>query len=112
MKNKKENYLDYIYQIKDGLIRTTDEEGLVTVDMENKGFANRVAQKLFRQPKVSHIALDAMGSFIFGCIDGERTVYEIGQLVHAEFKENAEPLYERLSVYMKQLESVGFITRR
>jgi len=109
--NKSNNYLDYVYNIKEGLVWTVDDEGLVTVDMENKGFTNRLAQKFFGKPAVSHIKLEGMGSFIFQCIDGKRSVYDIGQLVHEKFKEEAEPLYERLSVYMKHLENVKFIYR-
>jgi hypothetical protein len=51
-----------------------------------------------------------MGSYIFTCIDGKRSVYEIGQLVKEKYGEEAEPLYERLSVYMNNLKNVGYIT--
>ena len=112
MKQKSENYLDYIYKIKDGVVWSSDDEGTVTVDMENKGFTNRIAQRFFDVPEVSHIKLEEPGSFIFKCIDGDRTVYDIGLLVHEEFKDEAEPLYERLSVYIKQLENLGFICRQ
>ena len=111
MKKPNDNYLDYVFKIKEGLVRSEDDSGQVTVDMENKGFTNRVAQRFFNRPAVSHIRLEGMGSFIFKSIDGERTVYDIGQLVKAEFGEKAEPLYERLCTYMKQLEKVRFIER-
>ena len=111
MKQQEENYLDYIYAIDEDLVWTVDDEGVVTVDMENKGFTNRLAQRFFHQPHVSHIKLEGMGSFIFTCIDGKRTVYDIGVLVHEEFEDQAEPLYERLSVYMKQLENLHFIEK-
>ncbi len=75
------------------------------------GFTNRLAQKFLGKPKISHIVLEGMGSFIFSQIDGKRSVYEIGKLVHDRFGEEAEPLYERLSVYMKQLEELKFIIR-
>ncbi|SFG62290.1 PqqD family protein [Oribacterium sp. WCC10] len=77
--------------------------------MENKGFTNRLAQKFFKKPKISYIHIEGMGSFIFGCIDGKKSVYEIGQMVHDHFGEEAEPLYERLSVYMKSLEKNEFV---
>ena len=110
MKNK-ENFLDYVFSIKDDLTWTTSESGEVTIHMENKGFTNKVAQLIFKKPKVSHIALEGMGSFIFNCIDGKNTVGDIGLLVHDKYGEEAEPLYERLSVYMKQLENLGFVSR-
>ncbi|MCR4694771.1 MAG: PqqD family protein [Pseudobutyrivibrio sp.] len=111
MASKKDNFLEYVFKIKEDLHWSTGQDGQVTVDMENKGFTNRLAQKFFHKPPVSHIELEGMGSFIFGCIDGKRSVYDIGLLVHEEFKDQAEPLYERLSVYMKQLENLGFIEK-
>ena len=108
----KDNYLDYVYSIKNDLIWTRSESGEVIIDMENKGITNRIAQKFFKRPKVSHITLEGMGSFIFTCIDGTRSVYEIGKLVKEKYGEEAEPLYERLSVYMKRLEELKFIEKQ
>ena len=50
-----------------------------------------------------------MGSFIFPLLDGSRTVGDVAELVHAEFGEAAEPLYDRLVQYMKILHNNGFI---
>jgi hypothetical protein len=111
MKRNSDNYLDYIFKIKESLTWSVDDAGRVTVNMENKGITNRLAQLLFKKPKVSQIELQGMGSFIFTKIDGKLSVYEIGKLLHEEYKEDAEPLYERLSVYMKKLEEIGFIER-
>ncbi len=108
MKNNK-NFLDNIYKINDDLTWTHSESGEVIVDMVNKGFTNKIAQRFFHKPAVSHIHLEGMGSFIFGCIDGQKSVFEIGKMVKEKFGDEAEPLYERLSVYMKHLEQVGFI---
>ena len=108
MRNK-DNFLDYVFERPESLVFSCSDAGEVTVDMENKGFTNRIAQHLFKKPKVSHIKLEGMGSFIFQCVDGKRSVYEIGQLVKEKYGDEAEPLYERLSVYMKKLEEVGFV---
>ncbi len=108
----KDNYLDYVYSIKNDLIWTRSESGEVIIDMENKGITNRIAQKFFKRPKVSHITLEGMGSFIFTCIDGTRSIYEIGKLVKEKYGQEAEPLYERLSVYMKRLEELKFIEKQ
>lgn len=105
----KENFLDRIYKINNDLTWTQSESGEVIVEMENKGFTNRIAQRFFKKPAVSKITLEGMGSFIWNCIDGHRSVYDIGLLVHDKYGDEAEPLYERLSVYVKQLEQVGFV---
>ncbi len=106
--NTKENFLDKVPVRKSGIEWSTDDDGKVTLQMENKGIANRIAQKLLKKPKISYIHLDENGSFIWPLLDGEKTVYEIGQLVEEHFGEKAHPLYERLSQYIKTLEKYGF----
>ena len=103
-----ENFLDKIPVRKAGIEWSVDEDGKVTLQMENKGIANRIAQKLLKKPKVSYIHLDENGSFIWPLLDGDKTVYEIGQLVDEHFGEKAHPLYERLSQYIRTLEKYGF----
>ncbi len=87
-------------------------DGIVTILQENTGAMNRIMQKLIHKPRISQIHLEKLGSYIWQQIDGERSVYDIGQLVKAEFGDEAEPLYERLSVYVKMLEANGFVRYR
>ena len=67
------------------------------------------AKKILKKPKVSQIHLDEMGNFVWPLIDGTRTVYEIAKLVKAEFGDKAEPLYDRLVQYIRNLEAYGFV---
>ena len=88
---------------------TTDGSGNVTLEVENKGFLNRIVQIILHKPKVSYIHLDEMGSFVWPLIDGEKNIIELGKLVEAEFGEKATPLYERLAKFFQVLESYRFI---
>ena len=106
---KEENYLERKPICKNGLNWSKDENGNVTLEMENKGVANRIMQKLIKKPKTSYIHLDEMGSFIWPLMDGERDILEIGKFVEEHFGEKANPLYERLSQYFKTLEKYNFI---
>ena len=110
-KNKKvsENYLERRPMRPEGIKWTTDEKGIITLDIENKGFFNRVAQKFFKKPKVSHIHLDEMGSFVWPLLDGEKDIVALGVLVKEHFGEKAEPLYERLAKYFQILDSYSFV---
>ncbi len=108
-KKTTENYLEKIPCHKPQIKWSQDEDGLVTLEMENRGIANRIAQRLLKKPKVSFIHLEEFGSFIWTAIDGKRDILSIGELVKEQFGEKAEPLYERLSQYIKTLESNGFI---
>ena len=87
----------------------SEEDGVVTVHMVHRGWNHWLAQKLFGRPRVSHIQLDEMGSFIYPLIDGKRNIGDIAALVKEEFGEEAEPLYERLAQYMKILRNNEFI---
>ena len=79
-------------------------------EMENKGIANRIAQKLFKKPKISYVHLDKMGSFVWSLIDGEKSIVELGEAVEEKFGEEAHPLYERLAKYFQILDSYHFIS--
>lgn len=109
-KKKDVNYLDYIPVHSDKHTWEQSEDGVVTIFEENKGAFNRIAQLIFKKPKVSQIHLQGMGNFIYPIIDGQKTIYEIGKLVKEEYGEEAEPLYERLVQYMNTLKSYGFIS--
>lgn len=104
-----ENLLDYIPKHNSLIPFSVDKKGIVTLEVKNRGFYNRVAQILFKQPKISYIALEEFGSFIWQQIDGQRSVMEIAGLVKEKFGEKAEPLYDRLGKYMKTLRKCDYI---
>ena len=108
-KKKEKNYLDMIPVRKEGIGWSVAERDKVTLEIENKGVFNRIAQKLFKKPKISYIHLDENGSFVWPLIDGVRDVNEIGRLVDEHFGERAHPLYERLVKFFQILEGYGFI---
>ena len=88
---------------------STDENGIVTLEKENTGIFNKIAQVLLKKPKISFIHLDEMGSFIWPLLDGKTDIIELGEKVKEHFGEKAEPLYERLAKYIQILESYNFI---
>lgn len=113
MKNNKkpdENYLDRIPVRIDSIPWDTDENGLVTLKVYNKGAMNKFAQVFFRKPEISYIHLDKNGSFVWPLIDGEKNIIEIGKDVEAHFGEEANPLYERLAQFFRILDNNNFIT--
>lgn len=112
MKNKNvitKNYLEQIPVCNPNIAWNVDENGLVTLEIENKGIFNRVAQKFLKKPKISYIHLDENGSFVWPLIDGHRDIIEIGKLVDEHFGEKAHPLYERLAKFFKIINSYGFV---
>ena len=107
-KSKKENLLEKI-PFRNPNIVWNSLENKVTLEIENKGFVNKIAQKLFKKPKISYVHLDEMGSFVWPSVDGEKDLIKIGEEVKKHFGEKAEPLYERLAKYFQILESYHFI---
>lgn len=105
-----ENYLDKIPSHKQDLKWSVDDNNMVTLEMENKGVTNKVAQFLLRKPKISYIHLEEFGSFIWPLIDGVKTIEQIGVLVEEHFGDKAKPVYERLSQYFYMLETYEFVT--
>ena len=103
------NFLDKIPTRNPDIGYTVDEKGVIALEIENKGLFNRIAQKVFKKPKISYIHLDEMGSFVWPIINGEKSISEIGEAVDEHFGEKAHPLYERLAKYFQILESYGFV---
>ncbi len=108
-KKNSENYLEKVPMRNENLNWTLNEEKIVTLEIENKGFFNKIAQTFFKKPKISYVHLDEMGSFVWPILDGEKNIIEIGELVKEYFGEKAEPLYERLAKYFQILDSYRFI---
>lgn len=109
MGKEKENFLDYIPRHNSLYEYRENKDGMIEIMVENKGFFHRLAQLIAKKPKVSYIELAGMGSFIWKQMDGKKTIYEIGQELKKEYKEEAEPLYERLCQYIRLLHNQHYI---
>jgi len=104
-----DNYLERVPFRREDIKWNCDDNGIVTLEIENRGWANRIAQIFFKRPKISYIHLDKLGSFVWPLIDGSLDLTRLGVLVDKHFGKEAHPLYERLAQYFKILESYGFI---
>lgn len=113
MKNKKEhgseNYLERKPKRAPGIAWSVGRDGIVTLDIENTGLFNRIAQKLLHKPEFTHVHLDKFGSFLWPVMDGELDIIALGTMVESQFGEEASPLYERLAKYFQILDSYHFV---
>ncbi len=113
MAKKKKIRLNYLESIP---VRSTerpwrtDEDGIVEIDMENKGFYNFLAQKFFRKPRISHISLDKYGSVVWQSIDGTNSINDIIKIMEREFPNEKERMLDRIVTYMATLQRSGFVT--
>ena len=99
-KKNEKNYLDFIPVKNPDIEYETDENGIVTVFIEWKGFYHRIAQKIFRRPRVSDIKMDKYGSFVWHAIDDEKDVHQLSKEMESEFPK----LEKSLSRLIKFLE--------
>lgn len=106
---EKQNYLEKIPVRNESINWTVNEEGIVTLEIENKGVFNRLAQKLLKKPPITYVHLDNTGSFVWPLIDGKMDIAALAKKVDEHFGEEAHPLYERLVKYFQILESYHFI---
>ena len=106
---KSENYLDKVPVRNEKINWTADDSGIVTLEVQNRGIFNFIAQKLLKKPPVTYVHLDVYGSFVWMLTDGKTDVFEIGKKTEEKFGDEAKPLYERLVKFFQILESYRFI---
>lgn len=106
---KKKNYLDYIPRRSQKIEWQQKENGLVQIIIYRDSLLEKIVRKLFFTPDKYKVDLDEIGSFVWLHIDGKKTIYEIGQLMKDQFRDEAEPLYERLIQFMNTLNNNKFI---
>lgn len=108
-KKSKVNYLDLIPKHSDRISYEKSDDGQVTILIENKGVFNTILQKIAKKPRITRVDLEGQGNFVWLCIDGKKTVFDIANALEERFGEDAEPVYDRLLTYMNMLERCGFV---
>ena len=86
------------------------QDGLITLlkpKFRNKFMLKYVLHKL-KNPNYK-VRLDDFGSFVWKHCDGKTTVQKIGELLKENFKENIDPVYDRLAIFMQTLMRYKFI---
>ena len=87
-------------------------QGFVEIDMENRGFFNWIAQKLFKRPRISHISLDKYGTELWLALDGKATVNDVLLKMKNAFPEESEKMLNRVVHFLTTLEAHRFIIRK
>ena len=108
--NKNDNFLELVPEKTKGQDFIEDDDGLIKIIVVRNGILERVIRSILKTPKTMKIDLDKLGSCVWKAIDGKSTVLEIGDVVRAQFGEDAEPIYERLATYINVLRNNKFIT--
>ena len=101
-KKDSKNYLDFVPEKNPEIEYEADEDGIITVLIEWKGFYHKIAQQLFRRPRVSDIRLDELGSFVWNAVDGKKDVHQISKELEQQFPKMGKPV-PRLIKYLEIL---------
>ena len=97
MKEKK-NYIDNIPKINDMKWEVL-EDGIVEITVENTGFYNTIAQKIFKKPRYSFIKLDEYGSLCGSRLTAKK--------VYMKLEKNLEISIRVLQIsYMKDFQNI------
>ena len=86
-----------------------EESKTYTILMVHTGLNHKLAQKIWHKPKITRVRLEGMGNTVWEAINGENTIEDIGEILKEIYGEKAEPLYERLGQYLRNLEKNKFI---
>ena len=105
------NYMDMVFVLNKDLPWSQKENGIVEIQMENKGFFNAVAQKFFKRPRFSRISLDTYGSKLWLYIDGKNTVMQLVEAMENAFPSEKDKMINRVIQFLATLESNRFIKK-
>lgn len=106
-KKKEDNFLLYIPKLKHEVFKV--EKGTVKLIINHDKPVERAVRWLVKKPLVSDVELDKVGSKVWMLINGERSVFDIGQDLISEFGKSCDPVYERLIMYLRYLNKKGWI---
>ncbi len=105
MYKNNDDVLNIIYKIDENLVYEIDNDGIVTVcEKQDHKIQNFFRKLKFKIPEYKRITLDGYASFVFNQIDGVKTIKEIGESLELEFGDKANPLYERLLLFLNHID--------
>lgn len=100
-----EEILNLVYKKNDEIEFIRDTDGLVTILEPQDHVIQRGFRKIgFKIPECKNTKLDDYASFVYLNIDGENTVEKIGELLLEKYGEDANPLYERLLLFLNHID--------
>lgn len=108
-KKVSQNYMDAVMYHNPLYKWSVNEDGIVVIDVINRGLHHKIAQKFFHKPKISHISLDKYGSRLWEAIDGNNSVYDILNIMSEAFPDEKKYMLNRVIAFMQTLQRNRFI---
>ncbi|MDL2252867.1 PqqD family protein [Ruminococcaceae bacterium OttesenSCG-928-I18] len=104
------NLMDFVPRHNPRFPVESGKEGKICILVPRDNPIEKIVRVFRKTPDYLRVDLDDYGSFVWRCIDGQRDIHEIGNLLLAEYGESIEPVYERLGQFMNLLKNNKFIT--
>ena len=108
---EKENMWNAVFVPKENVQYERNKNGKVEFVVEHKGFFDKIAQIIAKKPKISKIALDGIGTFVWGKIEEGKTVGEIVTEFKEAYPDEVQP-EDRVAKFLGMLVRQGFICRK
>lgn len=103
-----QNLLQMVPVLKEGLsLQQSNDE--MTVFISRQSWIERQAVRFLKQPAVIQVKLDSLGAAVISRCDGNHTISDIAEALHAQFDEAAEPLIPRLAKFVELMEANHWI---
>ena len=93
----------YMRPIAKPYVKTSVINDQLNLVVNHNQWLNRLATKLFRVPDKTYIALDSQGAYVWQHCTGQFTIIDIMEAMRKQFGTDAEPVLERLVVFMQLL---------
>ena len=107
-KGKEDNFLNYIPIRKHD--KFEEKDGKVKLIISHNKIPEIILRWLVKKSKVSDVEFDELGSTVWLLIDGKNTVQDIGLKVKEKFGQKCEPVFDRLTPYLRYLDRRAWIT--
>ena len=105
MSSPNDEILNTILKISNQQKYEVDKNGIVTMLKKQDHKIQRFFRKLgFKIPEYKKVTIDEYGSCVFLQINGINTIGEIGEILEEKYGEKVHPLYERLLLFISQLD--------
>jgi len=101
-----------LFELRPRQARAFEELEDGTVDVLVPRYGNNAIGRLLKKVlsnRPVRVHLDDVGTCVWRLCDGERTVKQIGESLHERFGERVDPLYDRLEIFIKQMQKAGLI---
>lgn len=103
------NYMECVFNRNEEITWSENDSFCIVLDIENKGFFNRIAQRFFKRPKISHITLDKYGSCVWKLLDGKNTVFDIVNSMKSNFPDEQDKMLNRVVTFLYTLQVNKYI---